>query len=99
MTEQKELKSWWGERYPMHSCPHCGLEHVRIPNLILPMHVQGQSLQVALVPYEVVGLVEGYARPGATPGSALDRPAWVTGLFWGPPGSPKAHQWSVLYAN
>lgn len=83
------VKSWFQAKYPLHPCPICQLEHVRIP------HVQKGGM--SFIPFEVLQVVEGTARPGAKT-TGLDMPAYVYGLFWGiPGGTPQLCD--ILYAN
>jgi hypothetical protein len=92
-----ELKSRFQELYPMHPCESCGLEHVRIPTITTEGEVNGEKVEIPWVPFEVVGMIEGSARPGA--GADWDTPAHIQLLFWGPPGAQQASAKSILYMN
>jgi hypothetical protein len=92
------LKSWFRGLYPLHECSDCGLEHVRIPNLEEIREVEGHSVKMTYVPYELVGTVDGPVRSGANM-PPLDTPARVYVLFWGAPGAQKPAATSFVYMN
>lgn len=93
-----ELRSWYAEKYPMHECTICSLQHVRIPTItILEEDPQGGQVQSKLVPFELVGMAEGVIRPGA--GLGIDTPARIVGLFWGVPGAQQPTTNTVLCLN
>lgn len=93
-----ELKSRFQELYPFHECPLCKLEHVRIPHIRVTSEVNGQPVQIDFAPFELIGVVDGSARPGHHDPQA-DTPAHIYGMYWGPPGAQKATHASVLYMN
>lgn len=89
MVDILPMKSRFNELYPMHPCPQCQLEHVRIPHIVK----DGDSL----VPHEVLVVVEGTARWGG--GTVLDTPVRVMGVFWGFPGANQASFYDIIYLN
>jgi len=82
-------ESWYGKKYPKHSCQQCGLEHVRIP----PYEIGGNNL----APFEVIGIVEGSSRPGIKEG--IEQAAAFVGLIWGFPGSQQGQYKSTVFLN
>ncbi len=75
------------------------MEHIYIPHIVAPQKgPDGKPVMVALAPFEVLGVIDGRARPGKRwPG--MDTPAYVYGLLWGTPGSRDITTNSVLYMN
>jgi hypothetical protein len=105
------LKSRFNELYPMHPCPKpgCGLEHVKIPHIFMPQKsADGETHDVPLVPFELIGVADGSIRPGSGRAMQIDEagrmlradtPAYIYGLLWGPPGAQRPAYQRILYMN
>lgn len=94
-----ELKSRFAEVYPPHECSRCKLKHTYVPIIVIEQKVEGEIKQVPLIPFEVVGLIEGSSHPGQRHTPEISTPAHIISLFWGVPGAPKADTVSILYLN
>ena len=93
-------KSRWEELYPRHKCAQCGLVHGTVPllNAEQPMGPDQPHQAVKLAPFEILGMVDGSARPGID--TPFDTPAHVVGFLWGHPGDNRDIQYrSVHYLN
>ena len=98
MTEEPTVKSWYQERYPLHPCGVCGLEHVRIPNIVSTLKAQGAPVQITWRPFEIVGTINGPVRPGSR-APQIDTPAYAYVLFWGPPGAQEPSTHTIVNMN
>jgi len=90
-TEIRPLKSWYNERYPLHKCTECGLDHYRFPNI--------KKGDITWIPFELVGVAEGPARLGLKEYPKLNVPSYVYALIWGIPGSQTPLLPTVLVMN
>ena len=93
-----ELKSRFEELYPPHKCDKCSLEHAVIPTIMVEIKFEDDVAQVPLMPWEIVGIMGGAARPGQNEPN-MDTPANIRILFWGPPGTQATAQPRFLYMN